>query len=43
MPEANQIAKQLPDFHPTAGDLLRVPDGQITEAGLKQNVAVGLG
>jgi malate synthase len=43
MPQANQIAKQLPDFHPTAEDLLRVPEGQITEAGLKQNVAVGLG
>ena len=28
---------------PTAADLLRVPEGQITEAGLKQNVAVGLG
>src|SRR5579862_758629 len=43
MPQPNQISKQLPDFHPTAADLLRVPDGQITEAGLKQNVAVGLG
>lgn len=43
MPEANQIAKQLPDYHATAGDLLRLPPGQITEAGLKQNVAVGLG
>jgi malate synthase len=43
MPQPNQISRQLPDFHPTAADLLRVPDGQITEAGLKQNVAVGLG
>jgi len=43
MPRANQIDKQLPDFNVTAEDLLRVPDGQITEAGLKQNVAVGLG
>jgi malate synthase len=43
MPTPNQISKQLPDFHPTAADLLQVPDGQITEAGLKQNVAVGLG
>jgi malate synthase len=43
MPQPNQISKQLPDFHPTAADLLQVPDGQITEAGLKQNVAVGLG
>ena len=43
MPQPNQIAKQLPDYHATAADLLQVPDGQITEAGLKQNVAVGLG
>ena len=43
MPEPNQITKQLPDYHPTAADLLQVPEGQITEAGLKQNVAVGLG
>jgi malate synthase len=43
MPSPNQIEKQLPDYNPTAADLLQVPDGQITEAGLKQNVAVGLG
>jgi malate synthase len=43
MPAPNQISKQLPDYDPTAKDLLTVPDGQITEAGLKQNVAVGLG
>jgi len=43
MPQPNQIAKQLPDYHAAATDLLRIPDGQITEAGLKQNVAVGLG
>jgi malate synthase len=43
MPQPNQIGKQLPDFNATAEDLLRVPEGQITEAGLKQNVAVGLG
>jgi len=43
MPQPNQIAKQLPDYNATAADLLQVPDGQITEAGLKQNVAVGLG
>ena len=43
MPQPNQISKQLPDYNATAGDLLHVPDGQITEAGLKQNVAVGLG
>jgi malate synthase len=43
MPQPNQISKQPPDFNPTAADLLQVPEGQITEAGLKQNVAVGLG
>ncbi|HVU48012.1 MAG TPA: malate synthase A [Terracidiphilus sp.] len=43
MPQPNQIDKQLPDYNPTAADLLQVPDGQITEAGLRQNVAVGLG
>ncbi len=43
MPQPNQIAKQLPDFHATAADLLAVPAGTITEAGLKQNIAVGLG
>jgi malate synthase len=43
MPQPNQISKQLPDYNPTAEDLLRVPEGKITEAGLKQNVAIGLG
>ena len=43
MPKPNQIAKQLPDFEATADDLLQIPEGEITEAGLKQNVAVGLG
>jgi malate synthase len=43
MPQPNQISKQLPDYNPTAEDLLRVPDGEITETGLKQNVAIGLG
>ena len=43
MPQPNQISKQLPDYHCTAADLLAVPTGSITEAGLRQNVAVGLG
>ncbi|QMV17599.1 malate synthase A [Granulicella sp. 5B5] len=43
MPQPNQIAKQLTDYHCTAADLLEVPTGTITEAGVKQNVAVGLG
>src|SRR6202046_4650144 len=43
MPLPNQIDKQLPDFHVTAEDLLQIPKGTITEAGVRQNVAVGLG
>jgi malate synthase len=43
MPQPNQISKQLPDYNATADDLLQIPAGQITDAGLKQNVAVGLG
>src|SRR6201996_9571895 len=43
MPQPNQISKQLPDFHVTAAELLEVPIGTITEAGLRQTVAVGLG
>ncbi len=43
MPGPNQIEKQLKDFKVTAEDLLRVPEGAVTEAGLRQNVAVGLG
>ena len=43
MPQPNQISKQLPDYNATADDLLKIPEGQITDAGLKQNVAVGLG
>ena len=43
MPQPNQIGKQLPDFHASAEDLLQVPEGTISEAGVRQNVAVGLG
>jgi malate synthase len=43
MPKANQIDKKLEDFSVTAADLLEVPKGEITEAGLRQNIAVGLG
>lgn len=43
MPQPNQIDKQLPEYSVTAEDLLQVPTGSITEAGLRQNVAVGLG
>jgi malate synthase len=43
MPGPNQIDKKLTDYHATAADLLEVPTGEITEAGVRQNIAVGLG
>jgi malate synthase len=43
MPEANQIARKRQDLHVTAADLLAVPQGTITEAGLRQNLNVGIG
>ncbi|MDI9407760.1 MAG: malate synthase A [Candidatus Pacebacteria bacterium] len=38
----NQISKQLPEVQVTAADLLKIPEGEITEAGLKQNLNVGV-
>jgi malate synthase len=43
MPVANQIARKRQDVHVTAADLLKVPSGTITEAGLRSNINVGLG
>ncbi len=43
MPGPNQIEKKLEGFTVTAAGLLEVPPGEITEAGLRQNIAVGLG
>ncbi len=43
MPGPNQIDRKLAEFQATAEDLLKVPPGDITEAGLRQNIAVGLG
>ena len=43
MPEANQIARKRQDVHVQASDLLAVPAGGITEAGLRQNLNVGIG
>jgi len=43
MPQANQIERKLEDFNVTAADLLTVPKAEITEAGLRQNIAVGIG
>src|SRR5271157_5841489 len=43
MPQPNQIARRRQDVHVAASDLLAVPKGSITEAGLRQNLNVGLG
>jgi malate synthase len=43
MKGANQIARKRQDVHVSAADLLAMPDGTRTEAGLRQNVAVGIG
>jgi malate synthase len=38
----NQVGKQRPDVSVTAEELLAVPEGTITEAGLRQNISVGI-
>jgi malate synthase len=43
MPQPNQIARKREDVHVAASDLLAVPNGTITEAGLRQNLNVGIG
>jgi len=43
MPQPNQIARKRQDVHVSASDLLVVPEGTITEAGLRQNLNVGIG
>jgi malate synthase len=43
MPGPNQYSRQRADVHTTAADLLRFePEGPITEAGLRNNVQVGI-
>src|SRR5690348_4206521 len=42
MPRPNQIDRQREDVHTTAAELLAVPDGPITEGGLRTNVKVGV-
>ena len=42
MPEPNQISRNRDAVAVTAKDLLTVPDGAITEAGLRWNIDVGL-
>ena len=43
MKQANQIARKRQDVHVSAADLIAMPTGPKTEAGLRQNVAVGIG
>jgi len=42
MPEPNQVSRQLDDVIITAEQLLEVPLGVITEAGVRTNVSVGM-
>ena len=42
MKEANQIARKRQDVAVGAADLLRVPEGTITERGLRHNISVGI-
>jgi malate synthase len=42
MPGANQLDKARHDVEVTAADLPAVPEGAITEAGLRQNINVGI-
>jgi malate synthase len=43
MPGPNQIERKRDDVVVSASDLLRIPEGTKTEAGLRQNIAVGIG
>jgi malate synthase len=42
MPGPHQIDRKREDVHVTAEDLLRVPEGRRTEAGLRHNIRVGV-
>ena len=42
MPQPNQIATAMPTAEITAKDLLAVPEGPVTEKGLRQNLNVGI-
>jgi malate synthase len=43
MPQPNQIARKRGDVQVAPSDLLAVPQGTITEAGLRQNLNIGIG
>ncbi|HEX7733384.1 MAG TPA: malate synthase A [Ktedonobacteraceae bacterium] len=42
MPTSNQVERKREDVQVSAADLLKVPEGTITEAGLRNNISVGL-
>jgi malate synthase len=42
MPDANQVSRTHGNLVVTEGDLLEVPTGKITEAGLRGNISVGI-
>lgn len=42
MKTPNQLDKKREDVHATAADLLTVPEGTITEGGLRNNISVGV-
>jgi len=42
MPDANQVGRTLDNLVVTEGDLLQLPEGKITEAGLRGNISVGI-
>jgi malate synthase len=42
MPGANQLTVRRDDVRVSAADLLQVPEGEITAAGLRTNISVGL-
>ena len=42
MPQANQIDREAPDITPNAIELLKKPEGNITEEGFRNNISVGI-
>lgn len=42
MPGKNQIEKKMEDLNITAKDLLKTPEGQITEDGMRSNINIGI-
>jgi malate synthase len=42
MPQPNQLNRMREDVKVTAADLLKLPEGEITEAGLEVNIDVGI-